>query len=357
VLVPEALPRRLRNSDILQNRTLLSLGSWTDGLELVPMAPAPRETAFAALGPLALARGATWLEKRGVTTARRLCAAVEGTAWVTRPIEADAVLGHGLCPVYAPWLKSAPPLVWGPGYDPTAPDRAARAAADRFLRRIAQARIVFVTNRASAEALRADLGLPPERVRVLPCFEPHLPRSDAAPLRDDDARELRVLFVGREARRKNLPRLVEAVKRLRAEGHAIVLTIVSDFRDGAVTIDTPATTIAELSQAEVLDAMRRHDLLCMPSIEESYGMVYIEALAAGMTVIAREGVVQRAMLEDGAMYADPASVEAIAAALRACSNPAIRTRQRDAGTTLYRLRYAPDVVAQAFEEALRAAVR
>lgn len=150
-----------------------------------------------------------------------------------------------------------------------------------------------------------------DRVAVIPIFEPHLPRM-ALPMRPQAA-GLRLLFVGREARRKNLMAVVAAVDALRTEGQSVSLTVVSDFRDGSVAVPAYATVIPGLSQVEVFAAMQSHDVLCMPSFFKTYRMVFIEAMAAGIAVVARDAPIRRSMLGDGARYAAPEDVPGLVA--------------------------------------------
>lgn len=360
VLVPAELPRWLRNSDIRQNATLLELERWSEGrLRLLPMPPLPRETALAALGPLVAMRAAHALEVRGASPMSRVRGALAGTAWVTRELDADVVLSHGLFPYYAPWVRRRPALVWGPGYPSDGPARRTRASDPRFLRQLQACSVVFLSNEASRSALAEDLPQVRDKLRVIPIFEPHLPATHqlVAPGSPAAGGPLRILFVGREARRKNLPGLVAALERAGAEGLSYALTVVSDFRDGPVAIGSHARVIRELTQPQVFALMREHDVLCMPSREESYGMVYIEALAAGCAVVARDAPVQRAMLGDAARYVDPEDPSAIALALNELVRNDVRHAQTCAGLERYRSTYAPDVVTRRFEEAVTDAAR
>lgn len=346
VLVPEVLPRWLKNSDLHQNRAFLELGAWAD----VTMVPMPNnELAWSAVAPLALMRAAHRVGAMGVWRA------TETVAYVTRPIAADVILTHWLWPEYAPWVRQRLPVVWGPGYDPIdLPWRAFKKRDPRFLRRVAECGVMFMANQASADALVEDVPSVRDKAAVIPIFEPHLPRA-ALPMRPQAA-GLRVLFVGREARRKNLMAVVAAVDALRAEGRTVALTVVSDFRDGPTPVPAYATLIPELSQVEVFAAMQTHDVLCMPSFFETYGMVFIEAMAAGIAVVARDAPIQRAMLGDGARYADPHDVAGLIATLRELSDPDIRGTQIAHGSARYGDRYAPSVVAKAFVDAARRAI-
>ena len=102
--------------------------------------------------------------------------------------------------------------------------------------------------------------------------------------------------------------------------------------------------------------MQSHDVLCMPSFFETYGMVFIEAMAAGIAVVARDAPIQRSMLGDGARYAAPEDVPGLITTLRELCDPIVRADQIARGAQLYGARYAPSVVAEGFAAAARRAI-
>jgi len=125
--------------------------------------------------------------------------------------------------------------------------------------------------------------------------------------------------------------------------------VVSAFVDGPVDVSAPwirALGARPLSEVQAL--MASSHVLCVPSTWESFGLVYVEAMAAGLPVIAPDLPIQRANLSEAALLARPDDVEAIAHALESVSDPSEREHRREAGWALYRRDFAPDVVATAF---------
>jgi glycosyltransferase involved in cell wall biosynthesis len=213
---------------------------------------------------------------------------------------------------------------------------------------------VFLTSSASVRLWNERVGVPPpDRIFQIPYFMPALPRADEveAPASPGDS-GLRVLFVGAQARRKNLPRLVEACGMLARRSRRVVLTVVSDFRDGEV--DTTAPFIRSLGRrgnAEVFGLLRESHVLCVPSLWESFGMIYVEALAHGCAVVAPDREVQRSLFGSAAQFCDPENPESIAAAIERAAAEASRRELVSRGIALYRARFAPDVVASTMVEA------
>jgi phosphatidylinositol alpha-mannosyltransferase len=103
--------------------------------------------------------------------------------------------------------------------------------------------------------------------------------------------ELRVVFVGRAEGRKGLPVLLAAFGAL-AQHVPARLTIVgaseTDVARCAVDRDSPRVdAIGRVSHDELWSHLHAADVLCAPSLSaESFGMVLIEAFAAGTPVVA-----------------------------------------------------------------------
>ena len=148
---------------------------------------------------------------------------------------------------------------------------------------------VIVLTRRLADRLVAD-GLDPGRVHVIPSgvdlrrFGRPLP--DPAP----DLPRPRVLFVGRLAAQKGVATLVEAVPLLRSRA-AVVLVGGGPLRPA---LERQAGRLGPgrvrfqgfVPHAEVAAWLAATDVLVLPSIYEELGSVLLEAMAAGVPVVA-----------------------------------------------------------------------
>lgn len=142
-------------------------------------------------------------------------------------------------------------------------------------------------------------------------------------------RALRVLFVGRyDEPRKGVRYLLEAVARLRREGRAITLHIAGPGVPHALA-DVAAAAGAEflgrLDDAALAAAYQACDVFCAPSTGgESFGLVLLEAMAAGRPVIASDLRGYREASDGAACLVPAADAAALAAAIGALADDAPR---------------------------------
>jgi glycosyltransferase involved in cell wall biosynthesis len=159
--------------------------------------------------------------------------------------------------------------------------------------------VIFMTLAAARGACAALLEL-----QLEPWVEPLMrkavviyPAAPALPTRDVDRkwarpRPLRMLFCGRAFRAKDGNLALEVVRRLFARGHDFEFTYVGHippqashrFRD----VLARSRTFESLPRRRVLALMKDAHVLLHPSRNESVGMVFMEAAAAGVAVVASE---------------------------------------------------------------------
>ena len=142
----------------------------------------------------------------------------------------------------------------------------------------------------------------PERIRVVPpgidtrVYRRLEDRAGPACWRQatlgDDAPVL--LYVGKPARRRNLPALLEAFARLRREGLPHRLVLIGTGLAGApvrpvverLGITAAVTEIAFAGPSELALAYNAADALIYPTSYEGFGLPVLEALACGTPVVA-----------------------------------------------------------------------
>ena len=107
-----------------------------------------------------------------------------------------------------------------------------------------------------------------------------------------EADELRVLFVGRAEERKGLPVLLRAFEALAEHVPARLEVVGATSGEIERHLSDPGTlrridATARVEHDELWQRLHRADVLCAPSLRgESFGMILIEAFAAGTPVVA-----------------------------------------------------------------------
>lgn len=178
-----------------------------------------------------------------------------------------------------------------------------------------------------SETSRRDLmdiyGLAPDRVVAIPLgVAPSFSPEDSAVQRSAaDGRPLRLLAVGTLQPRKNLGRLLEAVRTI-ARDTPVILRIVGPdgFQADAIRAQDVGTAQVEIvgyvTDEALADIYRWADMLVYPSIYEGFGLPVIEAMACGTPVVTSTGGSLPEVAGDAAIIVDPLDVAAIADGIR-----------------------------------------
>lgn len=135
-----------------------------------------------------------------------------------------------------------------------------------------------------------------------------------------------VLSVARQYPRKNTATLLRAFSRLRQARPDARLRVVgggpelerlrrlarSLDLDGPVRLEGPVAGLEALQRAYA-----SADVFCLPSLQEGFGIVFLEAMAAGLPIVAGDAAAVPEVVEDGAtgLLADPRDPDAVAGAL------------------------------------------
>jgi glycosyltransferase involved in cell wall biosynthesis len=164
-----------------------------------------------------------------------------------------------------------------------------------------------------------------------------------------DVNPIRLLFVGRAAHRKGLPLVLGAYTGLRRTlGERITLHVVTEASDGPVQFPSVPGISREIrtNRTRTTELMRAAHFLVMPSKEENYGMVYIEAMASGAIPISSDMPNQRELLHDGkAGLLVQRSVDALMGSILSCIEDRGKAEQIVGyGRRLWENEYQPSVV-------------
>lgn len=207
------------------------------------------------------------------------------------------------------------------------------------------------------------LGCPAERVvRIHPGIA-ETDGGDAPAGRHLAGGDRYVLALGTVEPRKNYPRLVAAFDRLAAADPALRLVIagpdgwgIDELRTavaGAAAGDR-VVRVGYVSDAERRDLLAGATALAYPSLDEGFGHPPLEAMRAGVPVVAAAAGALPEVLGDAAVLVDPRSVDDLAAALASVlDDPERRARLVAAGADRAR-RYTWTATADALVRCSRA---
>lgn len=156
----------------------------------------------------------------------------------------------------------------------------------RVERELEMASLVLVPSRFVARQLQ-EVGLPKNRVAVEP-YGVDLSAFSPAPEGHGKVRRdglHRCLYVGQISHRKGVPVLLEAARRLQTQ--PIEFELVGPMVSPEVLRDAPANVhyLGPTVHGSVAEMMRGSDVFALPSLEDAYPLVTLEAMASGLPVI------------------------------------------------------------------------
>jgi glycosyltransferase involved in cell wall biosynthesis len=138
-----------------------------------------------------------------------------------------------------------------------------------------------------------------------------------------------VLFVGRFYHRKRVHVLLRAAAILRERLPELRVRIVGNGPCNApwralareLRLDGVVTWLGDVSRAQLAEEYNRADAFCLPSVQEGFGIVLLEAMAAGKPIVASRAAAIPEVAPDGVLV-EPDNTEALAAGIeRAYRSP------------------------------------
>lgn len=213
------------------------------------------------------------------------------------------------------------------------------AEAERMLAMEAEAlchaRAVIVPSRSGAEIVATRLGVPAERITVAP------PGLDPVATVETPRSADTILCVGSLTPRKGQDILVTALATLRnRDWRAVFIGAADRDADHAARLQAMIaeagmqdriTLTGDMPPEALAEAYASAGLFCLPSYHEGYGMVFVEAMAHGLPVVAADIPAAREVMPAEACVLVPAgNADALAAALDALLGDAARCAEMGA---------------------------
>ena len=230
-------------------------------------------------------------------------------------------------------------------------------------RNVERADLVVVTSRYSAEVARREYGAPLERIAVVPepiDLEVWDDQFWRAPRRPRNAPV--VLSVARMYPRKRLSDLLHAAAILRARVPGIQVRIVGRGPEweavsrlhAALGLGDSVVLLGDLTREGLAEEYVNASVFCLPSVQEGFGIVFLEAMAAELPVVAcRIAAVPEVVLDaTTGLLVGPRDPGALAEALeRLILDPALARRLGQEGRRRA-LGFSPRAVAERFLSAV-----
>ena len=220
-----------------------------------------------------------------------------------------------------------------------------------ILKAARSAALIVATTDFTAARFATANGIPLGRMRVIPLAlgeEPQVPL-----LTLDRRNRMEVISVGRLSsteRYKGTDHLIRAVGRLRAEGLNVRLSVIGDGDDRprleAMARDESAGECVHfagfLGDSELQDTYRACDVFAMPSRDEGFGLVFLEAMSYGKPCVgaARGGTPEVISHGKDGYLVEFGDVDGLTATLRALyQSPELRTELGKNGYRKVQSRY------------------
>jgi phosphatidylinositol alpha-1,6-mannosyltransferase len=231
--------------------------------------------------------------------------------------------------------------------------------ASRFERlHVRRADRVLATSGYAADRIAADYGVGRDRIRVVP--EPiDLSRwgaALAAAARRASSQAV-ILCVAHLYPRKQVANLLRAMMLLKAPASLRVVGTGPELealreQADALGLGDRVAFLGHLPFDRLAEEYRSADVFCLPSLQEGFGIVFLEAMAAGLPIVAcQAGAVPEVVVDCGILL-PPRDVASLADALgRLLGDEAERRRLGSAGQRRV-ARYDAPIVAGQFLEAI-----
>ena len=216
------------------------------------------------------------------------------------------------CPTYRGPLRSHVPVIvtvhdLAVLRHPDAFNRWSRLYGPRVIPRVLRAaRRVIAVSEFTRRELVELLAVPEERIRVIPNGVDDTFTADG-PAADGNY----VLAVGTLEPRKNLPRLVEAARRVGVE-----LRVVGERGWGGVdVVGDGVRWLGRVPDDELASLYRGARCVAYPSVYEGFGLPVLEAMACGAPVVTSRGGATEEVADGAAVLVDPRDSAEIAAGI------------------------------------------
>ncbi len=268
--------------------------------------------------------------------------------YISSDAAADVIHAHG----FLPWGPSSNlPIVWV-----TAGSN--RAYEDYFGQRpelylavwqaaLRRAQVVVCWTHSGAQWISKVCGIRLESIRVISPFVVRPPGLERRPEDDSDSAAVRLIYVGADARRKGLDVAIRAFRKLADEYPSLELHVVGP-RGGNSSWSHPRIRFwGPCDSLRTWSLLFQSHIFVLPTYAETFGLAVLEAIAAGLAVVASRIEPMMELINDGqdGFLAAPGDAEDLAAKIGSLiSDPTLRRRMAKAAGAKWEQNYSEAVV-------------
>jgi glycosyltransferase involved in cell wall biosynthesis len=187
-----------------------------------------------------------------------------------------------------------------------------RALVNRIDRELGLSDVVLTPSRQTAQGM-VEHGVSPDKIVTIPYgVDLHRFNTTRSESIVSEHRRPRLLYVGQISRLKGIPLLLDAVRGLDAD-----LTVVGQVFDRSALNNIPSNVhlAGTLSSAEVSHAYNTHDALVLPTLNDAFALVLVEAAACGLQVVTTRVAGAVDVLPSQSLVVPPNNVDALRDAL------------------------------------------
>lgn len=149
-----------------------------------------------------------------------------------------------------------------------------------------------------ARSMAVSIGIADSKLRTIPLAIGG--NRDRAPCNSRKGQGLRVLFAGNEGLRKGIGYLARAVTMLNASG--VEVKVAGDLaisQAGLVSLSANMELLGSMPRTRIGELYNWADVLVLPSISDTFGLVILEAMEAGLPVITTPNTGGSDVVRDG----------------------------------------------------------
>ena len=272
------------------------------------------------------------------------------------PTDADLIFAYGMFPITPLGRRVRPPVLWEQTFAPPSLDVEAAEWRSELIRtkRVAalMADRVVTATPISAQWFTQTFPEAAGKIRVIPYFLPDIePISEQQlEVKRRSIDPMRVLFIGKQGRRKGLDTFVDAWRLLpKAVCAAFSVNVVSALLDGKVEL--PSEWHYRPYVASPRLEMEKAHVLVFPTRREAFGLVLVEAMSQGCVPVTSSAPIQRSIVGDNAgMFVNPNEPEELAIALtRLTQDQSLLSRHMSASRARFMEDYYHVVVGRKYQ--------